>query len=1190
MKIRFLILLIFLSSITVLRAKTWYENDFEGDPVGQQPAGFTYSPPSNTGTNGAVVIDAASTPANPLSGQSLYLYDLSGDLSSGEPTHVRKSFNGGQNVSNVRVDFDFQRGYASVSADDTDTRVHFAVARAGDRLNNSDFRPFEIRILNSGILVVNSIAGSVAVGPYLIDAPNHLSVLINSHDTNSVDYDDSELGTGILAPNTFHVFLNNSPVGEYTFHQTPDPTNAPQIDFYAENNDLGQFAFYQDSKRQGGLVIDNLVIRALKAGITELAAPTGLSAVADTAVRVSLGWTDNAAGEDAYVVERKSGPDDFVVMAELDANTEGFVDGSVLPEIAYTYRVKAITTSVESAPSNEAEAITPEQIEPLIVGTEVPDLVVSGRVARVSVFSLGRAPLATQWYLGRGGDTSNPVEGATTPTLTLTVGGEDLQVWVRVSNASGSSDSETVVIQVHTPVSTIVVNESQLEAAIASVGPGDVILLQDGKWEDLVIDLRGEGTADDLITLGAETPGAVILTGESRVEMGGSWLVLRDLVFEGPYAGNDDEVIQLRSNAPRAHNCRVTNISMIDYVPENGARTVWVSLYGTRNRVDHSYFKGHNVRGVTLVVWLDGNPNDHRIDHNHFADRGSGGGANGWETIRIGTSDNSMSESRTTVDHNLFTRVDGEIEIISNKSGGNVYRCNTFEECQGTLSLRHGNGCTVESNTFIGRGRSGTGGIRVMGEGHLIINNYFYGTMARDGAAITVYAGVPDSPLNGYFAAHGATIAFNSFMDNLGALIEVGAGFGERDRTELPRGITVANNLMARTSPAIPPYVIGENPADQTWKTNLIHHGAAGIEVEGGFVTGDPEISFDLIRQLDIPGSDGAVADAATPGVPALGVDMEGLGRGAAPDIGAHEVTSHEAPGQIGPVTTIDTGPSYLGPQRDRNVPNLRLVNNSTRGISDRGEGLIINGFVIGDDGPKSVLVRAIGPGLVLYGITAPMPEPVLRLFDGDGREIAMNRGWQNGPEADLIEASRLAGAFPLRDGSLDSALLTGLSAGLYTAQVTPADGMVGTVLVEVYDLTQGRGTTTNQSSRGSVGSGQEVLITGFVVEGTAARKVLVRGAGPALNDLGVTTAIVNPTLGVFDRDSEKVAENDNWSDSSNATEIKMTAGEVGAFPFADGSSDAALLLTLEPGPYTVRLSGVDGETGTTLVEVYLVD
>lgn len=248
-----------MAAASFVNAQTYFEEDFESDTVGEQPgAGFTFSPSSNSATNGAVVVDGTSTPPNPLSGQSLRIYDASG----GDPTHMRTPFNGGTNVSNLRVDFDFQSDLA-IDETDTDTRLHFAVARAGDSLNNSDFRPFEIRIQNNGTLVVNSIAGSETAADQATDAVHHLTLLINSHDTESVDYDDATLGSGTVLPNNLHVFLDGTSLGAFVFHQTPDPSNAPQIDFYAEDNDLGQFAFYQDTSRQGEVTVDNIVIQSL---------------------------------------------------------------------------------------------------------------------------------------------------------------------------------------------------------------------------------------------------------------------------------------------------------------------------------------------------------------------------------------------------------------------------------------------------------------------------------------------------------------------------------------------------------------------------------------------------------------------------------------------------------------------------------------------------------------------------------------------------------------------------------------------------------------------------------------------------------------------------------------------------------------------------------------------------------------
>ena len=138
------------------------------------------------------------------------------------------------------------------------------------------------------------------------------------------------------------------------------------------------------------------------------------------------------------------------------------------------------------------------------------------------------------------------------------------------------------------------------------------------------------------------------------------------------------------------------------------------------------------------------------IDNNHFADRPEGN-SNGFETIRLGTSAESLSSSFTTVENNLFENLDGEIEIISNKSGDNIFRNNTFRESSGTLTLRHGDNNLVTGNFFIGEGKDGSGGVRVVGENQTIVNNYFEGLDGRADGAISISAAVPNSELNEYF-------------------------------------------------------------------------------------------------------------------------------------------------------------------------------------------------------------------------------------------------------------------------------------------------------------------------------------------------------------------------------------------------------------------------------------------------------
>ena len=1167
-------------------AQSYYSNTFESDAVGAKPAGdFTYSPSANSSTNGFTVVDSSSSPANPLGTRSFYLFDRS----NGDPTHWRGPFSEDVNVSNVRVDFDFRRGFLPVDAADTDTRFHFAVGRAGNTLNNSDFRPFEIRLVNNGDLIVNSVTGSSSAGTHLTEAVNHLTVLANSHDTLAVAYTDATLGSGSLAANTLKVFLNNVDLGTFTFHQTPDPANAPQVNFYAQNDDLGQFAFYQDTSRQGELLIDNLSIVSLTEVPTTIVAPTTLTAVASGPAQIDLTWQDNADNELSYVIERHSGSGTFVAVAEQAANATAYSDKSVSDNSTYTYQVRAKAGAVSSEPSNSVMVTTPVQVLPLITSVTAPLTVAAGETAQVTISALGQAPLTYQWYQGASGDVSAPISGATAAMLSLPNLAAGISVWGRVSNASGIDDTDTKLIDVRIPGSVVVQTAAELDAALASTGPGDVILLANGTWDDAVIRLSGVGTAASPITVGAVTPGKVILTGNSRAQIGGSYTVLRDLIFTGTYTGNAHEIIQFRNgSAGPANNARVTNVSIIDYIPANGADTDWVAFFGTNNRLDNSFLSGHDVIGVTVVVDVGGEPNNHLIDHNHFADR-INGGANGWETIRVGVSSASMQDSLTVVEHNLFTRIDGEIEIISNKSGGNIYRYNTFLDCSGTLTLRHGNGCRVDSNLFLGRSREGSGGVRIIGEDHVVVNNHFEDTRGRDGAAITVYTGADDGPLNEYFAAHRAYIAHNTFVNVTGLAIDIGTGFGSRDLTILPTGVVVTNNVMTRSTTNPGGFVNEQTGATATWTNNLYNNGAIGLSSPTGFSEADPLMRFDPIRIYSVPTTTSPVVGAAVAGTVSIPLDLDGSTRDSSPDLGAIEVSGLDTALAVAMATTANTGPAYLNSNRTVGTPDASLVNSSVRAVSGNGDAILINGFVVGGSDLKSILVRTVGPGLTAFGVSDVMAQPAVTVFDRNNNEIAANSGWENGDATSIISTSALVGAFPLVAGSADSAVIATVAPGPYTAQVSPVDGQGGSILVEVYDATPGSGFLLNQSARGEITANQTVLIAGFVVSGTASRRALIRCVGPELANFGVTAALGDPELKVFNSAATEISANDNWSSNANAATIVQASSDLWAFPLTAGSNDAAVLIELSPGAYTVHARGNDGTVGTVLLEVYFL-
>lgn len=268
-----------------------------------------------------------------------------------------------------------------------------------------------------------------------------------------------------------------------------------------------------------------------------------------------------------------------------------------------------------------------------------------------------------------------------------------------------------------------------------------------------------------------------------------------------------------------------------------------------------------------------------------------------------------------------------------------------------------------------------------------------------------------------------------------------------------------------------------------------------------------------------------------------------------------------------------------------------RLVNISTRGFAGNEDRTLISGFVVQGGEPKKVLVRAVGPALSDYGLNGVLAAPILTLYDRSGRPLASNTRWSTAPNAAEMEAAvKKTGAAPLKAGSADSALLMTLEPGLYTAHVTGVDRSTGLALVEAYDaddLCNQGPKTINVSTRGRVEAGQNRLIAGFVITGESSRRVLIRAAGPGLIPYGVKETLTEPQLTLYTARGNVIRTAGAWSAEPEAGEIREAARLAGAFPFADDSKDAALVVTLNPGVYTVHVTGRNSSMGVALVEVY---
>ena len=282
-------------------------------------------------------------------------------------------------------------------------------------------------------------------------------------------------------------------------------------------------------------------------------------------------------------------------------------------------------------------------------------------------------------------------------------------------------------------------------------------------------------------------------------------------------------------------------------------------------------------------------------------------------------------------------------------------------------------------------------------------------------------------------------------------------------------------------------------------------------------------------------------------------------------------VIHYEAP----PITGGDYGTIFM-------VDNLQvlpvnppqLINISTRLQVLNGDNVLIGGFIIAGPTNKPVLLRALGPTLGQFGVPGSLQDPMLELHDSVGALIDSNDNWKDTQQA-AIAATNLA-----PPNYNESAILISLAPGNYTAIVRGKNNSTGVALVESYDMDQTvASTVTNISTRGFVGTGDNVMIGGFISANTDIR-IIIRALGPTLSQFGVPNVLPDPILRLHDTNGTLIASNDNWADTQHA-EIQAS----GKAP--PNSAESAIIAVRPAGNSTAIVSGKNNTTGNALVEVY---
>jgi hypothetical protein len=256
----------------------------------------------------------------------------------------------------------------------------------------------------------------------------------------------------------------------------------------------------------------------------------------------------------------------------------------------------------------------------------------------------------------------------------------------------------------------------------------------------------------------------------------------------------------------------------------------------------------------------------------------------------------------------------------------------------------------------------------------------------------------------------------------------------------------------------------------------------------------------------------------------------------------------------------------------------------------------MIGGFIVEGPATKRVIIRAIGPELTRYGVPNPLFNPALELHDGTGALIASNDNWRTTIIGGIIASSQLRditnSGYAPGDGR-ESAIIADLAPGTYTAIVRGVNNTTGVGLVEVYDLSpEANSTLGNISTRSFVQTGDNVMIGGFIVEGTQPKRVILRAIGPELSQFGVPDPLGDPTLELYNSTGALIASNDNWQHTIIGGII--TGDQRGAirnsgYAPTDGR-ESAIIAELPPGNYTGIVRGLNNTTGVALVEVYDLD
>ena len=582
------------------------------------------------------------------------------------------------------------------------------------------------------------------------------------------------------------------------------------------------------------------------------------------------------------------------------------------------------------------------------LNTHIPTLQSRGVSVRFDSRTPTRLVIASgQWQEGTPGSTlsapyvvevrdqRNKAFAGVPVSFTVTSGGGSLSTVTDTTNTKGraqttltlgSSKDNTVEVLIPGHVSvppltfrTRIMTLSDLEHRVSDSRPGDTITLDDGVYDGDMCELVAKGTTTHPITIQAKNIGKAVIQGPISIK--GDYINLVGLRFE------EKGSIKIRGRGCRISRCVMTDVQVGNWIKvTTDSREVEIERCRFENKTNN-LVEMSSSQLIHIEVFNQGER--HHIHHNHFVDIPKGRGDNGYETIMLITEDAPKDpepgDCETVIEYNLFERCNGEWEIISVKSNGNLLRRNTFRDCRGALVLRTGDGNVVSENFFLGEGERRAGGVCMQGTDQVVVNNLFhslnaFGVCMRDGTMDKHYVRVER-----------ALIAFNTFVGCSPAMV-VGMNHSRYPNGTAPEDCVIANNafVMERSERTVE-LVQDDEPVNFTWEGNITD-GELGMPARDGIKVERIDVDY-LPNGVVAPAESSGLIGNAEGHYPDITTDILGNSRGERKTIGCVEFPVQEKGG--GPLTVADVGIDAVVTGVPEESPTADFDGDGTVGISD---------------------------------------------------------------------------------------------------------------------------------------------------------------------------------------------------------------------------------------------------------------